>query len=142
MAYSIFSFIDENQFVRAWLHRKSLSNELSANRAKAESMVKHESKSSLVVDGELAKYSSTLNEINKDLETIHSLRAEETRLNGEIVTVQAQLQRAKKTKKTLIILAVIAVIAICIAIAVMVFMKPSAQVEQVEEDVAIENVQN
>jgi len=142
MAYSIFSFIDENQFVRAWLHRKSLSKELFAKGAKAESMVKHESKSSLVVDGELAKYCSGLNEINKELETIHFLRDEETRLNGEIAAAQAQLQKAKKTKKTLITSAVIAVIAIGIAITVMVFMKPSAQIEQVEEEVAIENVQN
>ncbi len=142
MAYSILSFIDENQFVGEWLHRKALSNKLLGEKNKAESMVKTESTSSMTVDGDLQKYSGALAGINDDLKVIHSLREEESRLNGEIATAESQLQKAKKTKKTLITLAVIAVIAIGIAIAVMVFMKPSAQTEQVEEEVAVENIQN
>lgn len=142
MEYSVFSFINENHFVGAWLHRKSLSNKLLIEKAKAESMIDSESTSSMSVEGELQKYSSALAGINEDLRTIHSLRDEECRLKGELSTAQAQLQKAKKTKKTLIILAVIAVIAIGIAVAVMVLMKPSTQIEPVEEEVAIENVQN
>lgn len=142
MHYSIFSFIGENQFIGEWLHRKSLSNKILDNKCKAESMVNSESSSSMTVGEDLMKYSRALLGINDDLKVIHSLRDEENRLNSEIAAAQTQLQRAKKTKKYLIILAVIAIIAIGITIAVMVFKKPSAQIEQVEEEVAIENVQN
>lgn len=141
MAYSIFSFIDENQHVGAWLHRKALSNKLLSEKAKAESKIEKESAPDMNVDSELQKYSGTLTSINEDLKSIHSLRDEERRLNGEIETAQMQLQKAKKTKKTLIKLAVIAVIAIGIAVAVLVFMKLAVPVEQAEEEVVIENVQ-
>ena len=71
MAYSIFSFIDENQFVRAWLHRKTLSNSLRSERAKAEFKIENESASDMNVDVELQKYSGTLTSINEDLKSIH-----------------------------------------------------------------------
>lgn len=141
MAYSIFSFLGENQFVGEWLHRKDLSNKLLLDKLKAESMVESESTSLMSVDEDLQKYSGNLACINDDLNAILYLRGEERRLNGEIATAQTQLQKAMKTKKTLITFAVIAVVAIGIAISVMVFRKSSTQTEQVEEDVAIENVQ-
>lgn len=119
MDYSIFSFIEENRFVGDWLHRKLLSNKLISEKAKAESMVKNESLSSILVDEELLKYYSALASINEDLIAIHSLRNEESRLNEEIATAQVQLQKAEKTKKTLVTLTVVAIIAIGIALAVM-----------------------
>lgn len=142
MAYSIFSFIDENQFVRAWLHRKTLSNRLRSERAKAEFKIENESASDMNVDVELQKYSGTLTSINEDLKSIHSLRDEEKRIKGELETARMELQKAIKTRKTLIKIAVIGVIAIAIAVAVLVLIKPTAPGEQAAEEVVINNVQN
>ena len=142
MAYSIFSFIDENQFVRAWLHRKTLSNSLRSERAKAEFKIENESASDMNVDVELQKYSGTLTSINEDLKSIHSLRDEEKRIKGELETARMELQKAIKTRKTLIKIAVYAVITIAIAVTLLVLIKPNTPVEQVEEEVVINNVQN
>lgn len=141
MAYSIYSFIDENQFVGAWLHRKTLSDKLRSEKVKAESKIKSESAPDMNVDAELQEYAASLTSINEDLKTIQFLRDEERRLNGETEAAQMQLQKAMKTKKALITFAIVVAITICIAVAVLIFMKPAAPTEQAGEETLIENVQ-
>lgn len=141
MAYSIFSFLEKDQLVGDWLHRKMLLDKLRSEKAKAETRIESESAPDMNVDAELQNYCGALTSINEDLKTIQSLREKEKRLNEEIKTAQMQLQKARKTRKTLITAAVIAAIVIGIAVAVIVFMKPAAPVEQVGEEAVIENVQ-
>lgn len=77
MSESIYTLIQENQQVKEWLYRHSLSSKLNNNKASAEQMVRSETKGGISVDEELQDYCGDLAGVTTDLQTIQALRVKE-----------------------------------------------------------------
>lgn len=134
---SIFTFVNENRNVLAWLGNKRLAKELENAGTAIQQRISSESADVPAIDKDLVGYGDELLLIQDDLTKVRGLRAEESRLRAEIDAAQEKLEQAKKKRKNLIMIAVVAAIVVAIGIGVALLGHSS---EKVETEV-IENVE-
>lgn len=109
---SLLTLVEDNPLLKKWMNLCKLDQELQSFGDEVGSNFSNEVDAKVAVPSELSHYGSEFASINDDIKTLKALRAEEERLNSEIVHTQKELETAKTNRKyTIIAIVVMAVLA-------------------------------